>query len=519
MKLKEVLFLSFTVFSIQLIVPAAEPISPENPRYNFAPGSTNLYNVQIENQGESGREMLESTYFITARTVNGGFTELTFRGHLRTKPVPMGRFPHLVLPNSPSSLSSYAMRPGGEEMNLTIDERGNVVRAAGEIPLPVPLGELMSSLVERFPKEPANAWESERDVYIADDPFVQGPASEFASSPFGYGYAPGRSGLATLSATLKTKLQIASTTNDSITLHKELDLDSRMMTGSERRVSATSEGEIVFDKNAGLPKNIELRCKTVVLTENVSRRYSITLRWRLLEGDEREAAINPPPPPASSPSLESSDSTHPGRSEPPDVSAAEQSRIMKGLKSEDRNEREIYARQLTYARITSPSEEMMSLVQQLVDDSDDVVRSAALLFLAKHGTQDHVALLLKAMPSADASLRTAIYQALGRLKDRRGIELLTEAVAAGPIDQLQSNSRNTEAADALAKIGPAAESAVLALLKEKNFATRYQACGILKHIGTEKSLPALKDLSVGSNRELSEAAADAYRAIQAREGK
>ena len=90
----------------------------------------------------------------------------------------------------------------------------------------------------------------------------------------------------------------------------------------------------------------------------------------------------------------------------------------------------------------------------------------------------------------------------------------------GPTEQLQYNSsRNTDAADALGRIGPAAETAVLGLLKERSNATRWQACGILKRIGTSKSLPALKDLSLASSKELSEAASEAYRAIEAREKK
>jgi HEAT repeat protein len=69
----------------------------------------------------------------------------------------------------------------------------------------------------------------------------------------------------------------------------------------------------------------------------------------------------------------------------------------------------------------------------------------------------------------------------------------------------------------LVQIGTAAEPAVLALLKEKNIETRCQACNILKQIGTKKSLGPLKDLTLNPSKELSEAAAEACRSIQARE--
>ena len=63
-----------------------------------------------------------------------------------------------------------------------------------------------------------------------------------------------------------------------------------MLTGSEPRVSATGEGRIEFDRALGMPKRVELECKTVAVTENLSRRSVITLRWQLLEGAEREKA-------------------------------------------------------------------------------------------------------------------------------------------------------------------------------------------------------------------------------------
>jgi HEAT repeat protein len=141
--------------------------------------------------------------------------------------------------------------------------------------------------------------------------------------------------------------------------------------------------------------------------------------------------------------------------------------------------------------------------------------------LANHGTQENVPVLIKCLASTtDQNVRSSIIRGLGRLKDKRAVQPLADVLAMGPADQLQFNSsRNTDAAAALERMGPEAESAVLGLLKEKNSTTRWQACQILKHIGTSKSIPALKDLMLAPSRELSEAAADACRAIEAREGK
>jgi len=193
---------------------------------------------------------------------------------------------------------------------------------------------------------------------------------------------------------------------------------------------------------------------------------------------------------------------------------------MEKLKSDDPEARQSAARQLTADRIESPSAELLSLMATLANDRDDTVRNAALTILANHGTTNHVPTLLKALGREDMGLRSTIVRALGRLKDKRAADALVDLVAAGPSEQLQHGSfRNPEAADALMRIGPAAEPAVLELLKERSNVTRWQACGILKHIGTKESLPPLKELTLAPSKELSEAAADACRSIQLRETK
>ena len=243
--LKEVVFLSFTAICVPLIAPGAEPVNSANLRYNFAPDTTNAYTLQIESQGEAGREMVEGIYVVSARSVTGNLTGLTFRGQLRQKPLPGVPMMPFRGPGFPMSLSSYTMRPQMEGMELIIDSAGNVVREVGDTPLPVPLGQIMASLIEKLPATESNAEGSEQEVYVSDDPFVQGPAAAFLNSPyggFGYSYYPGRPGLGVLSATMKTKVSVAATTDGSVTLHKTLALDSRMLTGSEPRVKCHWRG-------------------------------------------------------------------------------------------------------------------------------------------------------------------------------------------------------------------------------------------------------------------------------------
>jgi HEAT repeat protein len=290
-----------------------------------------------------------------------------------------------------------------------------------------------------------------------------------------------------------------------------------MLAGSEPRVSATGEGRIEFDRALGLPKLVELECKTLAVTENVSRRSVITVRWQLLAGAERDKALAPPPPPA------------PEKEFTPE----ELAKLQQDLKSDEPGTRQAAARSLSGSRMTgrlsgarnmstdrlgTPTPELLALMASLASDKDETVRQAALAILANHGTKEQVPLLIKALNEPDAGTRTTVVRGLGRIKDPRAIEPLAHLLAAGQGDQpYYRPNHESAAAEALVNIGAPAEPAVLGLLKEKNLETRCQACNLLKQIGTRKSLGPLKDLTLNPLKELSEAAAEACRSIQARE--
>lgn len=484
---------------------AAAESTPVLLRYAFAPGQTNAYSLQIEAQGETGREAIAGTFVVSSRVVATNLIGLSVRGQLRPKS--LGGMPPMMgyRPGSAMTLSSLAYGPQSELRELVIDERGEIVRQAGDLALPIPLGQLMASLVQPLPAEATAGWETERDVFVLDEPLLQGPATAFLNPPGGFGYPsyyPGRPAQGVLAARQKTRIKVTDVTPATVTLQKVLSLDSRMLTGSEPCVSAAGEGQIVLDRARGLPQRVELECKTVVVTENLSRRSVVTLRWQLLEGADRDKAITPPPPPGPETKFK-----------PEEVA-----KLQEQLKSDDLGSRQAAARDLGGSRLGAPTAELLSLMASLANDRDDSVRHAALTVLANHGAKEHVPLLIKALIDPDAGMRATLAKGLGRLKDPRAIEPLVNLVAVGQGDQpYYRPPRESAAAEALVRIGGTAEPALLALLKEKNIETRCQACNILKQIGTKKSLGPLKDLTLNPSKELSEAAAEACRSIQARE--
>jgi hypothetical protein len=490
-------------------VVAAE-VAPLLMRYAFAPGQTNAYSLQIEAQGESGREAIAGTMVVSARAVGSNYIGLTLRGQLRPKS--LGGMPPMMgyRPGSSMPLSSYAYGYPGQDKELVIDDRGRIIRQAGDQALPIPLGQLAASLVQPFPAEATAGWETAEEVFVLDEPLLQGPAPAFLSAPGGmsYGpYYPGRGAQGVLAAQQKTRVKVTEVTAQKVLLEKSVALDSRMLTGSEPRVSASGEGRIEFDRTLGLPRHIELEYKTLAVTENLSRRSLVTLRWQLLEGAEREKALVPPAPQPT-----------PLAKQAP-LGAEELAKLLEQLRSDEPGMRQAAAHKFTNSRIDKPTQELLAQMTALAGDSDDTVRRAALTVLANNGSREQVPLLIKALNESDATVRAAVTKGLGRIKDSRAVEPLVNVLAAGQGDQpYYRSSRESAAAEALVHIGPAAETAVLALLKEKNTDTRIQACNILKQIGGKKSLGPLKDLTANPSKELSEAAAEACRAIQSREG-
>jgi hypothetical protein len=487
---------------------AAAEVTPVLLRYSFAPGQTNAYSVQIEVQGETGREAIGGTFVVSARGAANHLIGLSLRGQLRPKSV--GGQPPMMgyRPGYSQPLSAYTYGYGNPEKELLIDDQGKIVRQAGDVALPIPLGQLAASLVQPFPAEATAGWEVAEDVFVLDEPLLQGPATAFLNPPgglggYGYGgYPPGRAAPGVLAARQKTRIKVTEATPATVTLEKTLSLDTRMSAGSEPRVSASGEGRIEFDRALGLPKRVELECTTVAVTENLSRRSVLTLRWQLLEGAEREQAMAPPPP---APEKK--------------FGAEELAKLQEQLNSDDAVSRQVAARELSGSRLGTVTPELLAEMASLANDRDDSVRRAALTMLANHGGKEQVPLLLKALNDPEAGVRATVAKGLGRIKDPRAIEPLVNLLATGQSDQpYYRSARESAVAAALVSIGEAAEPAVLALLKEKNLETRCQACNILKQIGTRKSLGPLKDQTLNRSQEVSEAAAEACRAIQSRKG-
>lgn len=463
-------------------------------RYQSAAPQTNVYSVQIETRGETGKDTLAGNLFVITAPLSNSQFRLTARGSLMPRRDP-GSPPAMYYPGSPPRFTTPVNFT--ETSELRADDRGRVLRETGDHAFAVPLGQMLHAFLETFPATAEAQWETTDAAFVLDEPLCLGPAAAFLSPqpygmPYAYGYYPGRPGPALLAVTRHLTCKIIATTPAAVTIRKQLGVDSLLQTGSEPRVSAGAEGELVFDRRAGVLSKISLEGKSVVCTETVTRRTMVALRCQRLEGAELEAALKPPPPP-------------PARK----LSPEELQKALADLKSADLGARQAAASRLSSAELDSAPPELLNLMASLAADPDGGIRQAAANVLATCGTKDHAAALLRLLKDGDISARQAAMRGLGRLKDKRAVEPLVEIVATGGPEAHQ-------AVAALSACGPEAESAVLRLLKEKHVESRRHACNILRQIGTRKSLEPLREVMLDADQMLSQAATEAVRAIQSR---
>jgi HEAT repeat protein len=104
--------------------------------------------------------------------------------------------------------------------------------------------------------------------------------------------------------------------------------------------------------------------------------------------------------------------------------------------------------------------------------------------------------------------RLQAIEALGKSGDKRAPKALAEA--------LKEQSLRRPAADALRQFGSGAEEEVALLLNGTDVFTQQAACEVLKDIGTQKSLPALRAFAAEKKGFAGRAAQQAIDAIKAR---
>jgi HEAT repeat protein len=152
--------------------------------------------------------------------------------------------------------------------------------------------------------------------------------------------------------------------------------------------------------------------------------------------------------------------------------------------------------------------EVLAAVLPLLKDPDPVTRRRALKALESWVTPEQVPTLVEVLEDPDRGVRAAAVAALGKVPDRRS------ALALAPLLRNAELRRPAAAAlEALKLKDPEVEAEVLKALESPDAADRQAACRVLRVIGTEASVPALKRAAADAQRYVATAARAALSAI------
>ncbi len=390
-----------------------------------------------------------------------------------------------------------------------MDAQGHLLRVSGDFPLPVPLGSVAQLFVPLLPPKAESKWEFSDEGSVLDEPYGFGPSKSFGLTQSQYGmlqaYTPG-SPFGSVSAVVtvfhRTKSELTNATSSTAMFRSTLAVDSPLLLGNEPRISASGEGEWSFDFAGGFLTASEMEYKVLLNSDSSTRRNTIKSKIKLLEGKEREVAL------ASQQERQSIDPAT-GQAVSRNLSGEDLAKLTDDLKSDDDARKRSAANRIVISKLIDPPPGFVNYMTNYLFDSESPIRAAAAKVVADFGTAQNVPDLLRLLKASDGTVSWSAMRGLGRLKDPRAIQPLIEYVARGGSD-------SHTAATALENFGPAAEDQVLELLKEKHSDTKRAACGVLRKIGTVKSIEPLKQVMADADTFLSNAASEALRAIQSR---
>jgi HEAT repeat protein len=185
------------------------------------------------------------------------------------------------------------------------------------------------------------------------------------------------------------------------------------------------------------------------------------------------------------------------------------------LRGREVGRRKLAAEWLGTAKVNAARRnEAASALGELLKEKDEGAQEAAVRALVSWGNKGNVPALV-ALVEAEGfghaqTMRNAAIEALGPLKDERGVIPVAKRLLDGNVATAREASKSLKA------MGSIAEPAILTFLGNVNPNLRIEACRILEAIGTKESVKALTTVSRGRDRTVAQAATKALEAINAR---
>lgn len=369
------------------------------------------------------------------------------------------------------------------EAEVRVDSIGNVREFRGGDSLPFLLGPLPLLMLDRLPGDGRTRWEVKNQCTIQeggdDDRFPFGPRMR----PFGPGGPPfgrQRDEGTRHDALEKTVYTLAETKGGLVTIKRVYELKTRHAEGQPPFMHATTSGTITFDLEAGVPKEFVSKGTFTVAQPNVTVRIPLTVSYALGQPPAADAGVadatarpGPAPVPATN-------------REPQALSAADLDAIRADLKGKGPRLRLSLSRLRTAAIDEERRPDIAAALADLLTDSDWSIQQGAAMALRTWATADTVPALLPLVSGGNDFVRNDVIAALGMLEDPRACDVLAARL-------LVLGDRRA-AAEALRRIGPACEPALLGVVARADTFAKWEICRLLGELGTQASVPALQEM-------------------------
>jgi S1-C subfamily serine protease len=380
---------------------------------------------------------------------------------------------------------SLGLKSHSDHGTLQVTQWGELLDEGDSQSLPMLLGPVAGLTVEPLDLDGHEQWKREWTISIVRQKEPPRDASPFAAmpphlrgrwrSPFDSRERP-RIEVELIPAVETLEYKLTEMSPTSATIEKRMKIATQE--GQQQGLEISTAGKLVFNRQRGVMESAELQGAYALISESVTLRVPLKISYKPYDQAAQQAAVasrNPAKVENKEPDPKVKDQLDLLEKASTDKSVALQALHALTAMPRDRDSRS--------AAVTS--------IAELLASADDELRVAAIEALAHWDWSSKLDDVLPLLKHAHAPTRLAAIDYCGEMQDGAAAEALCERMS-------QPEDREKIAA-ALREIGPAAENAVLELLKHSDSAVRVAACGILSEIGSDDSAAALHKLAVGND--------------------
>jgi hypothetical protein len=457
-------------------------------QYSWQRDTMYVYRVNIESAEEGCRPSLRGDVVYLCRASNPhGFTLRCYNFAVLQRHSKSGRrFPPFGV--FQMGWRFFDGKQVGRKTRSPVDvvfrPNGELLTRAGLVSGVFDLNDPSRLVLDRLEPETETKWVTVENVKIVHERRVSLPDS-------------GR--LVRLDKTPLTGLLTVNYQRSSGALAQTLTMSTRVIP-SGVRVQIEGSGHTSFN-NGGIP--VQFAWEGFITDhDGVSERtVPLKISYQLLSDNEAARVLRPPAPAT--------------RSERRPIAAAEMKTLLADLQQRlsDRRPRALARLVVGEPRGVPPSQrdKVVTVLVGILGDSDPFMRRDAARALANWGNAASTPALIDRLSDPQMTVRWAAIDALGSLRDPRGM---------GPVAQHLGNGLEIAAAvNALQFFGravPGIEPHLMLLMKNKNSAVRMETSRLLAAFGTGKSAPALTLATKDSDAAVAKAASVALEAIRKR---